>query len=279
MPEALDRRGSTRMRGNGAMAADRRWMPSEMRLAGRIASGVADRFVDKPAEATASLVMMATVVAIAANALFLQAGRHPAPLLPTRVETAAAEPAFAPVPRPAMTRDGAVPRPAPETVPAENAGDLTPIDRELVRDIQQALSERGLYAGDIDGLYGPQTMRAIRDFQSRSGLAATGAPSSDLLARIRLGAGLPMQLMSTGSTERPAAAPAADRQPSASVVTAVQMVLTDLGYGAIKADGIAGNETRNAIRRFELDRGMEISGRIDNRLLAELERVLGRTLF
>lgn len=256
-----------------------------MKLAGRIAGGIADRFVDNPAEATASVVMLAAVLAIAGNALFLQAGRHPAPLMPTRTEAPMEAPATgqAALPRPSPSGDVALPRPMPEMVPAEQGAALPPVDRELVRDIQQALSERGLYAGDIDGLYGPQTMRAIRDYQRRAGLAATGAPSSDLLARIRLGAGLAAPTLTTGSTARPAAAPAAQRQAtggaSAGIVTAVQMVLSDLGYGHLDADGMVGSETRNAIRRFELDRGLDITGEIDQRLLAELERVLGHSLF
>lgn len=257
-------------------------MPTEMRLAGRIAGGIADRFVEAPAEATASVVMMAAVVAIAANALFLQVGRHPAPLLPTRAEmpvTAPAPGAAEATPRPTPGRDVALPRPMPEIVPSETTAGLAPVDRALVRDIQQALSERGLYAGDVDGLYGPQTMRAIRAFQNRSGIAETGAPSTELLARIRLGAGMPVQLMATGSTSRPDAAPATAARPSPSVVTAVQMVLSDLGYGPLDADGLPGGKTNQAIRRFELDRGLEITGRIDERLLAELERVLGHSLF
>ena len=45
---------------------------------------------------------------------------------------------------------------------------------EQIKEGQTALTEVGCYTGAIDGLYGPATDRAIRDFQRASGLAADG---------------------------------------------------------------------------------------------------------
>ncbi len=47
--------------------------------------------------------------------------------------------------------------------------------------IQTLLTEAGYEIGPIDGDLGPRTRQAIRDFQSRAGLAETGAPSRKLL--------------------------------------------------------------------------------------------------
>jgi murein DD-endopeptidase MepM/ murein hydrolase activator NlpD len=41
--------------------------------------------------------------------------------------------------------------------------------------LQVALRQRALYAGDIDGRYGPVTSAAVRAFQRRAGLATTGS--------------------------------------------------------------------------------------------------------
>src|SRR5438874_7035948 len=41
--------------------------------------------------------------------------------------------------------------------------------------LQVALRQRALYAGDIDGLYGPVTSAAVRALQRRAGLATTGS--------------------------------------------------------------------------------------------------------
>ncbi|WP_305909398.1 peptidoglycan-binding domain-containing protein [Methylomarinum sp. Ch1-1] len=41
----------------------------------------------------------------------------------------------------------------------------------LVRKIQQALSDAGVNPGPIDGMMGPQTMAAVKNFQKQKGLA------------------------------------------------------------------------------------------------------------
>lgn len=43
-----------------------------------------------------------------------------------------------------------------------------------VSELQERLKELGLYTGAVDGVYGPRTQAAVREFQSRSGLAPTG---------------------------------------------------------------------------------------------------------
>jgi soluble lytic murein transglycosylase-like protein len=51
--------------------------------------------------------------------------------------------------------------------------------------LQVALRFQGLYGGPIDGLVGPQTVRALRAFQHRSGLPVTGL--ADVRTRVALG--------------------------------------------------------------------------------------------
>lgn len=46
--------------------------------------------------------------------------------------------------------------------------------QERVMDMQRELAERGLYDGKIDGIAGPGTRSALREFQNRNGLSATG---------------------------------------------------------------------------------------------------------
>ena len=48
-------------------------------------------------------------------------------------------------------------------------------DPTLVRDVQQALNDRGYSAGAVDGQWGPNTEDAVRRFQQASGLPQTGA--------------------------------------------------------------------------------------------------------
>jgi hypothetical protein len=50
-----------------------------------------------------------------------------------------------------------------------------PISNQDVRKAQASLTQMGLYDGEIDGIYGKRTARAVRDFQVRENLPRTGS--------------------------------------------------------------------------------------------------------
>lgn len=54
-----------------------------------------------------------------------------------------------------------------------------------------------------------------------------------------------------------------------------QEMLNTLGYDAGTADGFMGARTRNAIRAFESDVGLSLTGTVDQVLLDELNREVG----
>lgn len=53
--------------------------------------------------------------------------------------------------------------------------------RNTIRQVQRTLAELGYEPGPIDGLYGPKTASAIREFQRASDKPVTGVISSSLL--------------------------------------------------------------------------------------------------
>jgi Putative peptidoglycan binding domain len=53
--------------------------------------------------------------------------------------------------------------------------------------VQQALASRGYYAGALDGLVGPETQSAIREFQRDYGLPVTGDINSELIQALKIG--------------------------------------------------------------------------------------------
>jgi len=55
----------------------------------------------------------------------------------------------------------------------------------LKTDTQEALLALGYDIGDIDGVIGPATRKAIRTFQKGQGLTADGKPSAALLEKMR----------------------------------------------------------------------------------------------
>jgi hypothetical protein len=62
--------------------------------------------------------------------------------------------------------------------PPSNGGSAPQFN--TTRAVQAALAWRGFYSGRIDGVMGPETRSAIRDFQKQQGLPATGQIDSDL---------------------------------------------------------------------------------------------------
>ncbi len=58
-----------------------------------------------------------------------------------------------------------------------------------VRQIQQALKDKGFDAGPIDGQLGPQTEQALRSFQQAQGLQATGQIDQKTMAALGVQAG------------------------------------------------------------------------------------------
>ena len=74
------------------------------------------------------------------------------------------------------------------------------MERGDTKNAQQALQAKGYNPGPIDGIHGPRTSAALRDYQKAEGLKATGEMDADTRAK----------LMASGpaTTTSPAASPA-----------------------------------------------------------------------
>ena len=209
----------------------------------------------RPLDSIAGVVAGCAAIAILSNALFMQSGPHPAPIFVNK-----------PMP---VTQPAAV-------VPQRKAGDakveLTRPRSDMVADIQRELLRRGFYEGAADGVYGPKTDTAIRDFEQAAGLRPSAEPNDMLLASIARSAikaqPVPIQ------RNDPIAALLA---PSGRIV-AVQRALTDFGYGPVKPTGIYDTETRAAIERFEKARRRTVTGQISDLLVRDLATLTGRPL-
>lgn len=58
--------------------------------------------------------------------------------------------------------------------------------RQIVVGVETSLRKRGLYRGPADGVFGPELQAALRAYQSRVGLVATGRLDMDTLASLGL---------------------------------------------------------------------------------------------
>ena len=189
-----------------------------------------------PREVLAGLILLAASTAITVNALGLQRGPHPAPLFsPMR----APPPPQAPIPpaRPVQSQaqPQAQPQPAPAPAPAAATAALRPAKTS---------------ASPIAELV------RTSEVPVRPAASAEAKPSRDAIG----------DLIRTGEPgTRP---PATVGEPGR--VAAAQRALMKLGYGPLKADGVMGAGTRQALERFEKDRRLPVTGELAARTVRDL---------
>jgi peptidoglycan hydrolase-like protein with peptidoglycan-binding domain len=237
-----------------------------------------------PRDAVAFMVCAFAVIAVLVNVLFMQSGSHPAPMF-KNASTATKPVVTNGIPaapsRPRAVEPGSAPRPA-EAAPAKAAAPPPPrMPGEIINDIQRELARRGFYEGAVDGLYGPRTDVAIRDFEQAAGLKPSTEPNEALLqAMVRA----PAKVAKVTLAATPAARPGPVRndvvaeKPAASKrVIALQRALADYGYGQIKPSGIVDAETQAAIEKFERERKLPVTGQASDRVMRELSSMTGRT--
>ncbi len=134
--------------------------------------------------------------------------------------------------------------------------------RALTASIQDQLAYLGFYKGSVDGQSGPQTLFAIKQYQQQNSLRQTGQVSRKLLDHLKFTRKISDAGKITGSIKTDNVADSEIRK--------VQERLVLFGYQPGKLDGVLGNATTKAIRQFETDRSLPVTGKITSRLLQEL---------
>jgi peptidoglycan hydrolase-like protein with peptidoglycan-binding domain len=234
-----------------------------------------------PRDAIGVALGVFVTLAILINVLFLQSGSHPAPMFKgarAPVKTAVVTESTS-VPRPRPLEPAAPPAPSKVAAPAAPAAPRAP--GEIINDIQRELARRGYYDGVSDGLYGPKTDAAIRDFEQAAGLKPSTEPNEALLqAIVRSPAKL---VKGTTGTAAARATPVRgdnviERTAASKRVIALQRALAEYGYGQIKPSGTVDPDTQAAIEKFERERKLPITGQASDRVVRELAAMTGRPL-
>jgi hypothetical protein len=226
-------------------------------------------FRRRPADSIGMLLVLTASLAVIINALYLQSGPHPAPI-------------FNFGPRPVGSPDvvGSVmpPRPRPPDFggPASDVSSGLRPRVDTIADLQRELERRGFYDGPVDGVDGPRTDAAIRDFAQAAGLRWNGDISEDVLRQIARSTVRAPGHATSASIAHDAIGDMITT--SSRRVLAVQRALSDFGYGPVKPTGLFGPDTKAAIEKFERDRRLPVTGQISDRLLRELAAVTGRPL-
>jgi peptidoglycan hydrolase-like protein with peptidoglycan-binding domain len=141
------------------------------------------------------------------------------------------------------------------------------VSREQTMEMQRALTARNLYQGKADGLWGPKTESAVRNFQTQSGLEVTGtldeptarALGIDSVAMERQPvAGTDAPVAPSGGTATPHSQPRLEDGATSVQLSSLsqeqaremQQRLQLLGYYRGPIDGKLGEGTRVALNRY-----------------------------
>jgi hypothetical protein len=206
-----------------------------------------------PKDMAAGALAVAAIGAIIVNALFLQSGRHPSPMFGSVVTLPAPPSSANPLPRP---------RPAEAT-----RSEAAPVEPKAVESKAAEPKASELKASDLKA----------------SDLKASDVRATDPLTNlVKATSAAPV---STSAIPRPPAPiPVASRSdanlgPGGSRrVAAVQRALTEYGYGQLKPTGTIGPDTQAAIAKFERDRKIPATGKMDDRMVRELAAMIGHAI-
>ena len=141
------------------------------------------------------------------------------------------------------------------TLGVESEGQ-TPVNvagAEVIRATKKELQAHGYASGDLSGTMDSTTSAAIRAYQSDAGLEVTGEATAALLEHLRRS-----DIRNDGN---------ADMQ----VALNIEDQLQRHGYLVGPVDGVIDTRTRQAIRAYQADVGLSVTGEADDRLLAHLQ--------
>jgi peptidoglycan hydrolase-like protein with peptidoglycan-binding domain len=126
------------------------------------------------------------------------------------------------------------------------------LSQEDVRKVQSSLNEAGFQAGPVDGIWGPQTAGALRNFQQARGLEASGQLDDQTILALGF-----------SREEFAAAEVATPSQLSEADIRRVQETLKSEGYDVGAVDGVWGPNTEDALRAFQQAKGIPATGRLN----------------
>jgi peptidoglycan hydrolase-like protein with peptidoglycan-binding domain len=214
------------------------------------------------------------------NAVFNQSEVHPAPIWMTQeqkvndsiVEKLAVAPQPRTINRNVLTQTISLKN---IPVPMANPGrSIKNFKAPMVREVQGALAELGLYPGKVDGIYGSGTKQAIMNFQTSAGILPDGLATFELLNSLNATVSV--------SRSRAEVAPATMNNSIVSenitvadfdtqTVKRIQSGLKEkFGADEIDVDGVFGNQTRAAIRQFQEFFELKPSGEIDRQTFEKM---------
>ena len=207
---------------------------------------------------------------VSANALLYQPHAHLGALFPTRTFGSAM------VPQPLVEEPQTtirIERPQAVAVPEP--------DPDVER-VQRILTLLNLYQGKVDGISGPNTRKAIAEYQKVMGMEVDGEIDDDLLSLLaaeeraaaqpvaapggpQTGSIVPVPAPRETGVKKPSSAPMRDPR-----IVKIQAGLRAFGNPDLELDGVVGARTRAAIKEFQALFGLPQTGEPDEAVYAKM---------
>ena len=133
--------------------------------------------------------------------------------------------------------------------------------RDYTAALQESLALTGHYDDEVDGIYGPATVEAVRSLQESHGLPVTGALDTATAAALQ-----------ADVAEQGGAA----EQQSIATTAAVQQTLSLTGFWTGPVDGEWTPALTDALKAFQTDLGVKPTGTVDAATITALEDAIAQ---
>jgi len=209
--------------------------------------------LSRPRDTIAGAVAAGVAIAIIVNGVWLQHGRHPAPIFAIKpLPVAASRDTVGALQRP---HDAARHDPSPASAAARPTAAVE-LPRPRPATAPTAAPARKDAIADLLGGHVVQSQPHVQSPPRQAAPPAAAAPVP------------------------PAPIPTPSRslaQPSRQVL-AVQRALSDFGYGQLKPTGLMDDQTRSAIKQFQSARNLQPTGELNDQVRRELASMVGHEL-
>ena len=187
-------------------------------------------------------------IGVPMNALFLQDGRHPAPLFSSPPSNAVLGAPTPPARRPAVIESARIERDA--NLPAR-------------------LSSKDSIANKIEKLDVAKSPDPGKSAPAKADTPHAADKKRDAIGLLIVGDPPPLKASADKANKADKAASADKTAPVDKNVLYAQRALLKLGY-VVRSDGVLSGATRHALEKFEGDAGLPVKGRITPKLLQQL---------
>ncbi|RUY37266.1 peptidoglycan-binding domain-containing protein, partial [Mesorhizobium sp. M7A.F.Ca.CA.002.07.1.1] len=151
------------------------------------------------------------------------------------------------------------------------------------------LKDLDFYSGTVDGISGPNTRKAIQDYQQKVGLNTSGEIDALLLDQLGatpktasvvprpqprpdMPAAVPVSLQTGSGQTNSGQADAATQAPDARIVK-IQAGLKAFGNDDMQLDGVVGARTKAAIKEFQSLFGLPQTGEPDEIVYVKMREI------